>query len=112
MTTKSGDGEQADFVWDIEEMLAKARWDQQPWVQITAGAVAFNDRGVLRVRAGQVSATNVEIHLDPDWRPALLPAATAFGHALNELGIKTKITNNNTRNLNVQAMHILIGPKT
>ena len=107
-----GDGEQADLCWDIEEMLANAGWDQQQWGVISVGGIpAINDRGTSRPRAGNVSAANVEIHLEPDTRAALLPAAMAFGHELNVLGIHTKIVRNNTRNANIQAMHILIGPK-
>jgi hypothetical protein len=106
-----GDGEQADLCWGIEDMLAKARWDQQHWGAISTGPVAINDRGPNRLYAGQVAAVNVEIHLDPDWRRSLIDAATALGHELNSLGIKTKIVNNNARSANVMAMHVLIGPK-
>ena len=73
-----GDGEQADFVWDLEEALAKAKWSQLPW-GVHAVGIATILRGTNgRPLAGSVAAQNVEIHLDPCWRQSLLPAATAL----------------------------------
>lgn len=101
----SGDGEQADFCWDIEELLAGAGWDQQHW---TGSSEWINDRGRFHPLAGAVSAANVEIHFAQDLL-ALRPAARAFASALKRIGIEAK-------GVHVRAasdvIHILIGPKT
>lgn len=107
----SGDGEQADFAWDIEEMLGNAGWNQQQWGAIAGGPAVVNDRGRWRPFAGSVSAINVEIHIDPDSRKKLLAAADAFISILNDIGIEAKHVPFNTRNANADAIHILIGPK-
>jgi hypothetical protein len=106
-----GDGEQANFCWDVETMLANAGWDEQQWGVIASGAILVNDRGPTRPRAGLVSAESVEIHLDSEWRRALLPAATALISALKGIGIEANEVPFNTTNGNAHAIHILIGPK-
>jgi len=104
-----GDGEQADIAWDIEALLAAAGWDQQQWAAVAGAQV--NDRGPSRPWAGSVSAQNVEIHLDSSWRQGLQPAASALIACLNGVGVKTSEVNFNARNMNPQAIHVLIGPK-
>jgi hypothetical protein len=39
-----GDGEQADFVWDLEEALAKAKWSQLPWGACGRGVCSASRR--------------------------------------------------------------------
>jgi hypothetical protein len=94
------DGEQADCCWDIEEVLEKANWHQEPWGKVTAGPAAINDRGLLRPYAGNVAATNVEIHIEPEWRQSLLPPAKALISALNGTGVKASAVPFNARSVN------------
>ena len=63
-------------------MLADANWDQEQWGVITSGPAVINDRGPGTVRAGQVSARNVEFHIDPDLGAKLRPASALIA-ALN-----------------------------
>ena len=78
---------------------------------MSVGPAQVLDRGPGRPFAGSVSAENVEIHLDPDHRPKLLGAATALVSVLEAAGIKAAEVPCNTRNANIEAIHILIGPK-
>jgi hypothetical protein len=104
-----GDGEQADCAWDIEEILSNAGWDQWPWGVHAVGIAAIHRN--LRPLAGSVGAQNVEIQIDSSWRQARWPAAEALIQALNSIGIHAAERPVSTPNTNVQAIHILIGPK-
>jgi hypothetical protein len=104
-----GDGEQADCAWDLEEILAKAGWNQLPWgVHAVGISVILRN---LRPVAGSVGAQNVEIQMEQESRQARLAAAEALVAALNAIGIEAKETPYNTPNNNVHAIHVLIGPK-
>lgn len=100
----SFESEQVDILWDLEEVLSLAGWQQLPWPRpdITRS---------LRPAAGLVAAQNVEIQLDPSWRLAGLPAAGALIDALNDIGIEAREAPFNTPNTNVQAVHVVVGPK-
>jgi hypothetical protein len=56
-----------------------------------------------------VAAQNVEIHLHPDVRTTLLPAAMALTSALNGIGIAAMEVPFNCHSRNPTALHILIG---
>jgi len=104
-----GDGEQADFVWDLEQMLRAAGWREVHWGVHGVGIAAI-------VRPGQpvlgiVAAQNVEIHLDPSGRAGLLPATNALISVLQEAGIEAHEATFNVHSSNVHAIHILVGPK-
>ena len=108
-TGLSPGGEPMHFLWDVEETLTAARWAQLPWgVNAVGVQVVFRN---LRPLAGSINAENVEIHLDPSSRAALLPAATALIAALAEIGIVAWEAPFNVQNIHTHAMHILIGPK-
>jgi hypothetical protein len=116
-------GEQADFLWRLESALApvilypndrqqkNAGWVELSWGfnRIGVGATAIH-RGNRPV-SGPVAAQNVELHLYPDFRDALLPAATALVSALRDVGIEAQIAAYNTYDSNDDAIHILIGEK-
>jgi hypothetical protein len=61
--------------------------------------------------AGSVGVQNVEMHLDSAHRQGLLPAAEALVSALKDIDIDANEVPINVANTNVQAIHILIGPK-
>jgi len=102
-------GEQMHFLWDLEEVLNAARWRQLPW-----GVHAVGVTTVLRNQrplAGSVSAENVEIQMETTWRQSRLAAAEALIRGLKEIGIEATEAPYIVPNTNVQAIHILIGPK-
>jgi hypothetical protein len=100
-------GEQADFLWALQPTLLAAGWVHEPW----RGAGLFVTQGKDRPLSGSVGATNVEIHIHPQSREKLLPAATALVAALNKMGIAATDAGFNTNSENVSAIHILIGDK-
>jgi len=104
----ANDGEAADFLWDLEPTLVAAGWVHVAWFQLAGDRVW---QGPHRPASGAVAAQNVEIHLHPANRGALLPAATALIGALNEIGIAATDAGFNTLSINNHAIHILIGPK-
>lgn len=104
-----GDGEQADCAWDIEEILAQARWNQLPWGVHAVGITVIQRN--LRPLAGSVGAQNIEVQIEPAWHQARQAAADALVAALNDIGIEARQTPYNTASTNVQAIHVLMGPK-
>jgi hypothetical protein len=107
-----GDGEQADFIWDLEAILASAGWQQLNWLSTVLGPNIVVHRGNSgRCVLGNVSAQNVEIHLHPNSRSALTPAANALISALTSVGVAASVAGYNIRNGNDTAVHIVIGPK-
>ena len=108
-TGLSSGGEPMHFLWDLEETLTAAGWHQLPWGVAAVGIQVVHRN--LRPLAGSINAENVEIHLDPSSRAALLPAATALISALAEIGITAWEAPFNVQNRHTHAMHILIGPK-
>jgi metacaspase-1 len=102
-----GDGEAADFLWDLQPILIAAGWEHINW---TGGALLIR-QGPDRPVSGSVGAVNVEIHLHPSFRNALLPAATALISALNETGLAAIDARFNTHSETANAIHLLIGPK-
>lgn len=61
--------------------------------------------------SGSVAATNVEIHIHPEFRKQLVLAATALVSALNDAGIVAVDAGFNANSTNTDAIHILIGEK-
>lgn len=102
-------GEQADFLWDLEEVLADAGWHELPW-GINVPGMMVTQRGPRPI-SGSVGAQNVEIHVNPSWQQKLSPAAEALATGLRDIGIEANVVSYNTNSSNVQAIHILIGPK-
>jgi hypothetical protein len=113
-------GEQADFLWRLEMALTNlpppenrlnADWMEISWGfnRVGVGAQALQ-RGTRPV-SGSVAAQNVEIHLHPEYRAKLLPAATALISALNDVGIVAKEVGFNAHSSNDDAIHVLIGEK-
>jgi hypothetical protein len=96
-------GEQADFAWHLQSALTDGGWLHIP--------VLFITQGNARPISGSVGATNVEIHLHPQSRDALLPAATALIEVLNKMGIAATDAGFNAHSENASAIHILIGAK-
>jgi hypothetical protein len=107
-----GDGEQADFVWDLESILTGAGWRQLNWLSTVMGPNIVTHRGNSgRCGLGNVSAQNVEIHLHPNSQATLTPAANALIFALTDVGIAARAAGYNIHNGNDAAVHIVIGPK-
>lgn len=107
-----GDGEQADFIWDLEPILANAGWKELSWCSTQLGPNLVIHRGSSqRPTLGNVSASNVEIHLSPNFRAALSPAANAVISALTGIGINARDAGYNIANGSDAAVHILTGPK-
>ena len=102
-----GDGEPADFNWDLHSPLLAAGWIHVDWISAGFHLTQGPDFPV----SGSVGAVNVEIHLHPASRSLLLPAATALIEALNEIGIAATDAGFNAHSQNTDAIHILIGPK-
>lgn len=100
------DGEQADFLWDLEEVLQASGWSQLDWMvhhpNITV--VQRNQRPL----AGSVSAQNVEIHFED---PALTTAGDALMAAIKSIGLEASIAKFNAGSVNRNAMHVLVGAK-
>lgn len=88
-----------------------AGWIEIPWGfnRVGVGGQALF-RGTRPV-SGSVAAQNVEIHLHPEYRDKLLPAASALISALNDAGIAAKLVGFNTHTSNDDAVHVLIGEK-
>lgn len=101
-----GSGEQANFLWSFRLILEKAHWIQVPWKGPGLG-ISFGNTG-LPV-SGSVGAQNVEIHLHPESREALKPAANALITSLNEAGVSASDGGFNTSNENTGVIHILVG---
>lgn len=99
-------GEQADFLWLLEPVLVSAGWQHIPWSG-TADIVRQGDRPI----SGSVAAQDVEIHLHPESRDKLLPAATALISVLNAHGIVASDVGFNCHSGNTNAIHIMIGDK-
>lgn len=104
-------GEQADFWWDLEPSLVAAGWQHIVWQYPPGMPALMISQGPELPASGSVGAANVEIHLHPEHRQALLPAADALIHVLNEIGIAARDAGFNTHSVNANAIHILIGPK-
>jgi len=116
-------GEQADFLWRLETALTQvelypneARRKNAGWIELAWGfdRIGVGATAVFRGKrpvSGPVAAQNVEIHLHPSFRDALLPAATALASALMDAGIAAQIAGYNTHNSSDEAIHILIGEK-
>jgi hypothetical protein len=106
-----GSGEQADMWWDLAHILSAATWVHLSWiVPDWAGATLSNRQGDLPL-AGSVAAANVEIHLLPTERDALLAAATALKDALVSTGVRAEIVAFNSHSANPNAIHIHVGDK-
>jgi hypothetical protein len=101
-----GPGEVIHFCWDLEEVLHQAGWQQLDW-----GSSSLTFARNLRPVAGMIMADNVEIQIEPSHRTANIGAVTALVEALREIGISAEETPYNFANTNVQAIHVLIGPK-
>jgi hypothetical protein len=99
-------GEQADLWWALKAALVAANWQQVTWTE--NGKAARHDS---HPALAAVDAKNVEIHLHPETREKLLPAATALISALNNAGIAAADAGFNCQNANVDAIHIMIGDK-
>ena len=97
-----------DILWDIEEALHAAGWQQIDWA---APANASAIRRSHRPISGSALAQNVEIEIDPNQRQALLPAAEALIQALNQIGIDAREAPYTSVNGNPHAVHIMVGPK-
>jgi len=106
MGLSQGDGEAADFAWDLEPILVAAGWQHVAW---TGSNISLQQGS--RPISGSVAASNVEIHLHPSVREMLLPAATALVAALIELDIAAAEVGFNASSQTHTAMHILIGSK-
>jgi hypothetical protein len=108
-TGLSPGGEPMHFLWDLEETLHHAKWNQLPWV---TGVVGVQEvRRGLRPVAGSINSENVELHVHASHRNGLLPATNALIAALKEIGITAWEAPFNVLNTNAEAIHVLIGPK-
>ena len=102
------ESEIVDCLWDLEEVLAAANWNQIPWAS-PVGALSFqrNQRPI----GGIVSAEKVTLEMEPTRRAGLLPAARALIDALNVIGIEAQERTLLTPISNVQAIHLYVGSK-
>jgi hypothetical protein len=97
------DGEQLDFMWDLETALAEAEWTHVHW---SAGNGFMRP---LRPVSGDIGAQNVEIHLLPASRDELLPAANALISALQAIGIDAKDVGFNIHSTATSTIHVWQG---
>jgi hypothetical protein len=108
-------GEQSDFWWDLQPALVDAGWDHIAWgTEKPEGEMGFASIILAqgnRPASGSVAATNVEVHLRPSERVALLPAALALVSALKDIGIEVAEVPFNTHAQTPNAIHIAIGDK-
>lgn len=104
----SGPAEVIHFCWDLEEVLSKANWLQLDWTSPFQQQTYYRTNRPL---AGMVMADDVEIQLEPNHRSLNIAAATALVETLNSVGIRAKITDYLFANANLDAIHILVGPK-
>ena len=102
------DTEIVDCLWDLEEVLQAAGWQQIPW---TSPVGAFGFQRNLRPTCGLVSAEKITLEMDPNGRQGLLPAANAIIGALAAIGIEASEHALLTPIANVQAIHLYVGPK-
>ena len=102
------DREQMDFLWAFEPVLPKAGWVHIDW----AGGQMFTKPNWPGDHMyGRIAVLNVAIEIHPESLEKLSPAAEALVAALNEIGITAAITAFNNSSLNVDALHVMIGPK-
>jgi hypothetical protein len=99
-------GESMHFLWDLGSALTDAGWNHIPWVDPSGMFKRQGDR-----ISGNVSATNVEIHIHPESRATLGPIAADLIAALATAGIEATDEGWNVHSTNANAMHILVGPK-
>ena len=100
-------GEIMHFWWDMAHALQNAQWHHVPWIDQSQ---MYRVQGSLP-RSGSVDAMNVEVHIHPNSRPALEPAANALIQALRDDGIVAVDVGFNVHSQNVNAVHITIGQK-
>lgn len=101
-----GGGEIADCWWDLAHIIIAAGWTHLPWRPYGIFAIQHP-----LMASGQVSATNIEIHIRPDERDRLEPAAKALVSALNDIGIAAADVGFNSHSTNEDAIHIHVGEK-
>jgi hypothetical protein len=102
-----GSGEVADFWWDLQPTIVAAGWVHLPFVVPNTLIIRQGDRPL----SASVGATNVEIHVRPEERSALGPAAVALISVLNEIGIEATDKGFNSHSPNSETIHIHIGDK-
>jgi hypothetical protein len=108
--------EHCDFLWVLEEILAKAGWAFVDWFPGTLphpGVFRKTNWTMQRHTYGVANVSNVVLELEPANREALLPAAKALADALNEIGIRAALpeVHINPVSMTKNAIHILVGPK-
>ena len=97
--------EQHDFVWDLEQALTSADWNQVDW---PGGWVTTRSS---RPKAGIVSVSDVSIQLHPSSNALFAPAAAALVAALNDEDIAARVDPLNVPGTSENAMHVMIGNK-
>jgi hypothetical protein len=102
-------GGQADFLWEFRPLLQTAGWELVTWIGPGGTPLRFGDTGLPGM--GAVAAQDVEIHVHPQSRATLGPAASALVAALNEIGIAAIDRGFNAHSSNVDAIHILVGER-
>jgi hypothetical protein len=85
-TAYGSGGEQMHFLWDLEEVLHSANWRQLPWTINAVGNTLSRFRS-QRPLCGVIDAENVELQIQPEWRPKNEKAAQALIAALASVGI-------------------------
>jgi hypothetical protein len=102
------DREQSDFLWVLLPLINAAGWVHIDW----AGGEMFklaNWPGDHWM--GAMAVSNVSIELHPASREKLEPAAEALADALKSAGIHAGVEYFNNSSTNIDAVHLLVGPK-
>ena len=108
--------EQQAFWQSLQPVLAtKSGWSNIPWSDgHTTPLWMLNAAAPSQAnlpRSGSAAATNVGIHVFPEYREQLGPAAAALVSALKGIGITAAEADSNIVSVNKDAIHIWIGEK-
>jgi hypothetical protein len=106
----SSDQDTVDLLPTIEDALTQGGWKPIAWV---GGAILYDRARSKRVMAGVVTARGVNVLVDPEQIPNLLPAAEALSAALNaeDIGARAAANTDSSLSENKTAIHVIVGTK-
>ena len=105
-----GNEECRQLLMVLENVLAAAKFDQQPWQDSNPGAVGLNRKEKPSV--GAVVARGVIIEVDAKKHPSLWKVAQAMQKAFKDAGIEALATPDIATSATGEWLHLLVGEKS
>jgi hypothetical protein len=97
-----------DFLWQLEPVISRAGWVHIDWI----GPQTFKKNGWPGDHNyGLANVSNVSIEVHPQAPEKLKLAAEALAEALRDINITVTTTDFNNASMNMEAVHLLVGPK-